>query len=630
MADASSPSDSNQTADDQGKAKDDPSLVSVNETYQDRTVSGTDSQIRKWKIATFSLAALSVALAAGLIAASVIAQQRGGTSSSSAPSEFPPFNANAVPPSRVPSHGFLWPKPANMTFGKTTMTVSRTFTITVGRNSSQRLASAIARYNDRLFPIALDPATTPSTGPKISSLIVSLNGPADDSVPTHLQKESYRLRIPADGTAAQLTCDSTIGCIRGLETFSQLIEPMSSLALHLDANRTAPTVSDYYIFDCPWVISDAPRFSWRGIMLDTARHYFPVADLKRVMDGMEASKLNVFHWHIVDSQSFPFSFAALPQMAQPGAYSPASVYTEDDIRELVDYAADRGINIVPEFDLPGHTQSWGRALPNITVGPAADSEDWWNFCYVPPCGQLDVQDRSGAVLRMLDTLFKTVAQLFPYPYLHLGGDEINLYTYNTFLPKYSSNDLAQFFERLYKQIDPLNKTIIHWQDLLTDNPAVRVDTSRAIQVWGDPSLIKQFTSKGYQVIASPSKWLYLDCGIGDWLEMTPSYWCDPYKTWRTVHLYDPAPDGDPNVLGAEVALWTESTDSGNLDSVLWPRSAAGGERWWSPKDTAVSSKEIWLTRKRLDAMRTRLVRRGIKAMPVWPEWCYFGSGNSCD
>jgi hexosaminidase len=597
-----------------------------------KSIEDLESSLKRWKTSALVLGSLCVGLAAGLIAASIIAASRTNEDSptGSGGTEWPPYNANAPMPGRIPSHGYLWPTPASMSFGVNTVAVSRTFAINA-RNTSARLNRAIARYRDLLFPLPLSPQANATELKVVSSLIVSLNSNVgDDTVPIHLQSEAYRLRIFADGTAARLSCDSSVGCIRGLETFLQLVEPISSFALYLDANRTVSPVSSYVIYDCPLTIVDEPRFSWRGVMLDTSRHYFPVADLKRIFDGMSAAKLNIFHWHIVDAQSFPFSFTALPELAAAGAYSPAEVYTEADVRDLVAYASDRGINIVPEFDLPGHGQSWGRALPNITVGPPADSPFWGSFCYVPPCGQLNVQDPSGAVSRLLDTLFKTIVDLFPFPYLHLGGDEINLSLYNTFLRGYSSADLARFFERLYTQVDPLNRTIIHWQDLLTDNPSVFIDPAkRVLQVWGDPSLVKTMSAKGFKVIASPSKWLYLDCGVGDWRSSSPKYWCDPYKTWRVLHLFDPSPEEDPNVLGAEVPLWTEATDPGNLESVLWPRSAAAAERWWSPKDTAVNDKEFGRTRKRFDAMRSRLVRRGIKAAPVWPEWCYEGSGNYC-
>ncbi|KAI9020539.1 glycoside hydrolase superfamily [Hyaloraphidium curvatum] len=588
---------------------------------------------RRWRTAAIALGVLSVGLLAGLIAASVIAAQRAGNSCivASGGDGLPPFNTSALPP-RLPTHGFLWPRPANWTFGgRPPLPVARNFTLRAGRNTSARLERAIVRYQARLFPL---PRADGDDGEGNSSrvlrtLTVNLQGGSDDAVPIHLQSESYTLRVPGDGSGATLSCASTIGCVRGLETFSQLIEPISSAALYLDAGRASPQVAGYFIYDTPWLINDSPRFSHRGVMLDTSRHFFPLRDLKRIVDGMEAVKLNVFHWHITDSQSFPFSFAAAPELAAAGAYSPGEIYSEADVADLVTYAGDRGIRIIPEFDMPGHAASWS-GLPNITVGPKPDASDWGAYCYVPPCGQLNVKDTSGAVGRLLDKLFATVAALFPDPLIHVGGDEINLNLYGTFLRGFSPNDLGTFVAGVHERVRALNRTPVHWQDI-TDHSSVALDPKgTVIQVWGDDWLVRDFSRRGFRVVASPSKWLYLDCGHGDWLSMSPKYWCDPYKTWRTLHLYDPSPDNDPNVLGAEAALWAEATDPGNLDTALWPRLAGGAERWWSPKDTGVLPQENWLTRRRMDAARARLVRRGVPAAPVWPAWCYWGSGNNCE
>jgi hexosaminidase len=244
------------------------------------------------------------------------------------------------PPPPPPAANMPWPAPKSFTTGTTNITVSSGFKFT-GVGSIPTLVKAIARYQDLTFPHPTD-AATDSPKADLTSLDITV-ADTDESHPQYGTDESYTLGVGSSGQAT-LKAATIYGAMRGLETFSQLV------LYDFD------TMS-YNIQNGPWSINDAPRFQHRGLMIDSARHYDTLASVRGIVDSLSYAKCNVLHWHMSDSQSFPFQSKTHPKMWE-GAYSPQEKYTQADIAEMVEYARLRGIRVMVEFDMPGHAGSW--------------------------------------------------------------------------------------------------------------------------------------------------------------------------------------------------------------------------------------------------------------------------------
>lgn len=257
-------------------------------------------------------------------------------------------------------------------------------------------------------------ATVPA--PRALSVRVSVNGSGDPRMRLDTD-ESYKLALRPGGASggplvADITAVSFCGARHGLETLGQLVwlDPYAGSLLMLEAATVA----------------DSPRFSFRGLLLDTSRNYFPVNDIVRTIDAMAASKLNTFHWHVSDSQSFPLRLAAVPQLAQHGAYGPGAEYSEEEVRAVVKHARLRGVRVLLEVDAPSHVGrawSWGPAAGLGELAFCVEAEPWLAYCGEPPCGQLN--PRNHHVYELLERVYAAIIRLTGVDDLfHLGGDEV--------------------------------------------------------------------------------------------------------------------------------------------------------------------------------------------------------------
>jgi len=436
-----------------------------------------------------------------------------------------------------------------------------------------------------------------------------------------------------------VTAETYFGARHGLETLSQLID--------YDQDTDAFQIVSHV------QITDEPAYPYRGILLDTSRNFISVEAIKRTLDGMAASKLNTFHWHITDSHSFPMEVPSLPEMTHYGAYSPEKVYRPEEIKALVEYGRVRGVRLLPELDAPahvGHGWEWeDRSLGNLTV--CVDKEPWQSFCVEPPCGQLNIANNN--IYGVLRALYSHMLDAFgPVDLFHYGGDEVNLNCWNTSEPvvewmKKQGHDLSadSFYqewsnfqtkaEQMFTEANG-GKSVpgILWTSHLTEKGRTErfLDKNKYIvQIWstGKDPLIEELLRKNFRVIFSNYDAYYLDCGFGAWVG-AGNNWCSPYKGWQTVYensplkiareqavgVFDPA-----LVLGGEVALWTEQADDASVDGRLWPRASALGERLWTEPT------EGWLAAEyRMVAHRRLLRLRGLDAERLQPEWCRQNEG----
>ena len=381
---------------------------------------------------------------------------------------------------------------------------------------------------------------------------MSVDGPGQ-TIQSVDEDESYSLDISSSGV--RLHAATVVGAMHGLETLQQLIQTDAT-------SYFLPAVS----------IQDTPRFRWRGLMIDCGRHFMPIEVLKRTLDGMAAVKLNVFHWHLSEDQGFRMESRAFPRLTQLG--SDGLFYTQEQAREIVEYARDRGIRVVPEFDMPGHTTAWFVGYPDLASAPGP-------FQIEREFGVFDpVMDPTReSTYRFLDTFIGEMAAIFPDHFMHIGGDENNGVEWKAnpriqaFMREHNLHDtgaLQNYFnQRLLKILEKHGKHMIGWDEILT--PDLPKDV--VVQSWRGFDSLAAGAKNGYSSILSAGYYLNL---------MSPAaahYMVDPLPQASSL-----SPEEQARILGGEACMWTEQTTSRDLDSRIWPRAAAIAERLWSPRD----------------------------------------------
>lgn len=567
-----------------------------------------------------------------------------------------------IPPPPQPNQKvFVWPKPTSISWPSVVYApLTASFTIhAVPPHPSLR--HAIAYYTRLVRTERHAPLVAPAnyTLARVPVRVLTLSVSEADVPLGPAVDESYTLSVPLDSASADISAATPWGAIRGLETFSQLAWAGGGEAA--GGQSIVPSGIE---------ISDRPHFTHRGILLDTARNFYPVRDILHTIRAMAFNKLNVFHWHITDSQSFPIVLPTVPTLANLGSYSPGMRYTDKDVRRIVNYAAAFGVRVIPEIDMPGHTGSWAGAYPEIvtcankfwapTAQPALAAE---------PCtGQLN--PLNPKTYRVAQDVLRDLSALFPDTYLHGGADEVNTACWEDdpvvrrFLSEGGTHDnLLELFVNATRpfMVHELNRTVVYWEDVLLGpkvavGPTVLPKETTVLQTWNNGAEnTKRIVAAGYRAIVSSSAYYYLDCGHGGWVGNDSRYdkqekegegaplfndpggrggsWCAPFKTWQRVYDYDIlhglTEDEATLVLGGEVALWSEQSDAAVLDGRLWPRAAAAAETLWSGNKGASGRKRYANATDRLNNWRYRMVARGIRAEPLQPLWCPLNPGM-CD
>jgi len=457
----------------------------------------------------------------------------------------------------------IMPIPSSIEAGNGTLAITPAFRIQITGYSDPRLQAAATRMTDRIAKL-----TGVSISPSTTALTVNVKA-ASKPVQSLDEDESYQLTVTSTG--ATLTAPNPLGALHGLETFYQLIEntPTGWAA-------TAATIDDH------------PRYPWRGFMLDVSRHFMPLDVIRRNLDGMAAVKLNVFHWHLSDDQGFRVESKRFPKLQQLG--SDGLFYTQAEIRDIVSYAHNRGIRVVPEFDIPGHSTSWFVGYPELAAapGPYRIGRHWGVF---DPA----FDPANPKVYTFLDSFIGEMATLFPDAYFHIGGDEVNGKQWNanrTDIPRFmkahrlkSDHDLQAYFnQQILKIVTKYGKRMEGWDEIL--NPALPKNI--VIQSWRGMKSLDEAARQGYQGILSTG------------------YYLDHIEPSSKLYLVDPT--GAPGVLGGEVCMWAEYVSAENVDTRIWPRTAAIAERFWSP----ATVKDIPDMYRRLEIMDAELDQLGLQ------------------
>ncbi|MEE9408925.1 MAG: family 20 glycosylhydrolase [Polaribacter sp.] len=475
----------------------------------------------------------------------------------------------------------LMPWPQELIENNTSFSIDKNLTITIlGKDLKERVAKYSVNFLRRLanrtgvfidtgFPIKTKNASIEINFESISKLTVHDN-------------ESYNLSINKDKVIINAKTD--VGALRGLETLLQLV----------NFNKTG-----YYFEGVS--IKDFPRFVWRGLMIDVSRHFHPIDVLKRNLDAMASVKLNVFHWHLTDDQGFRVEskvFPKLQEIAADGLY-----YTQEQIKDIVKYASNLGIRVIPEFDVPGHASAILSAYPEL------GSKDDYDYKVERFSGVFDptLNPSKEVTYLFLETLFKEIAPLFPDEYFHIGGDENEgkhwdenegIQAFKKQHNLKTNHDLQTYFNiRLEKILKKLDKKLMGWDEILTPS----TPTTAVIHSWrGKHEGLKQSTlieaaKKGYQTVLSAG--YYID----RLLSVKEHYNVDPIGNAILTK------DERKRILGAEATMWSELVTPLTIDSRIWPRTAAIAERFWSRKEV----NNVDNMQKRLKVINFQLEELGI-------------------
>ncbi len=453
---------------------------------------------------------------------------------------------------KVFSEGTLLPLPSDATLGDGYLRLDNEFRVALTGVREPRLERAAKRFAHvvRQLTESRPLASEKTQGPRVAVMVEE----SSDAAPGAPDDESYVLTVSPGGVL--LEARKTHGALHGLQTLVQLI------------------VSSPDGYQVPVVrIVDRPRFAWRGLLIDAVRHWMPAEVIKRNLDAMAAVKLNVFHWHLTNDQAFRVESRRFPRLHELG--SDGNYYTQEEVRSIVEYAWDRGISVVPEFDMPGHTTSWFVGYPGLASasGPYTVSRKFGGH-------KATMDPTKNGTIELVFEFLSEMVSLFPGRFIHLGGDEVDPEDWQSnaairaYMREHSLEGprdlLVDFHNRIQSFLHNHGRETIGWDPLVAPglDRAVVIESVRG-QRW-----VAEAIRRGNRAIASSE--YYMDA----MLPASYHYLKDPFDG----EVSDATDEQRALILGGEASMWTEFVTAANVDSRLWPRTAAVAERLWSPRE----------------------------------------------
>jgi hexosaminidase len=472
----------------------------------------------------------------------------------------------------------LMPTPTEVKPGEGEMLINMNFRISMTGCIEPRLERAVVRLMERLAKITGNIMQQELVTSKDDvQLLIHIDEKVAE-VQSAVEDESYSLDINTE--SAVLKSTTIYGAFRGIETFIQLVKPV-------DNGFSVPVLR----------IKDAPRFPWRGLLIDASRHWIPVTVIKRNLEAMASVKLNVLHWHLTNDQGFRIESKRYPKLHELG--SDGLFYSQEDVKEIVRFARDRGIRILPEFDMPGHTSSWFVGYPDLASapGPYQIERKWGGF-------GATMDPTKEETYMFISNFFSEMATLFPDAYVHIGGDQVNGKQWQSnsnireFMEKEAIKDVhhlqTYFNNRLHDILHTLGKVLVGWDPILDTelHPRSIIQSVRG-QKW-----LAEAVTNGFRAVAGSEYYL-------DMLLPAASYYeSDPFAA-ETKELTS---EQQKLIIGGEASMWTEFADAENIDLRIWPRAAAIAERLWSPQEI----RDVDDMYRRLSIVSQRLNRIGLK------------------
>ena len=493
----------------------------------------------------------------------------------------------------------LIPQPANLSVGSGSFSLPNDIVIVIPNNEEVKKIADL--FSKRMAVTSKNIRIEQGSSPAANAIFFSL------SPTTKLPKEGYILRVT--NTGVTLTASEPAGIFYGVQTLVQLLPKQieSSEAQKSGSTWSIPVVT----------IEDQPRFGWRGLMLDVSRHFFTKEQVKQYIDEMVKYKFNVLHWHLTDDQGWRIEIKSYPKLTSVGAWRVnktgtfntfskpdpneprdyGGFYTQEEIKEVVQYAKDRYVNILPEIDVPGHSLAAIAAYPELTCTPgtyAVNSGE--SFMVWPPGGHFyglidnALCPAKEKVYEFMDKVFGEVAQLFPFDYIHMGGDETarNFWeksdAIKALMKKEKLNSLDEvqsyFVTRMGNIIASKGKKMIGWDEILQGGLA----PGAAVMSWRGMKGGIEAAKMGHEVVMTPTDFVYLDYMQGDRILEPPVY---ASLRLKKTYQFEPVPEGVNASLikGGQGNLWTEQVyNMRHAQYMTWPRAFAIAEALWSPKE----------------------------------------------
>jgi hexosaminidase len=476
----------------------------------------------------------------------------------------------------------LMPLPATVVQGTGSLSVDHGLQVVFEGYTEPRLDRARARFLHTLSRETGVP-DIPAQPAKQAKFVIRTTGP---SAPIQQlgEDESYHLEVTA--TSALLTAPNPLGVLHGLQTFLQLV--------HI-------TPAGYAVVAV--TIDDEPRFPWRGLMIDSGRHFMPLDVIRQNLDGMEAVKMNVFHWHLSEDQGFRIESKTFPLLHEKG--SDGLFYTQNQVRDIIEYARDRGIRVVPEFDMPGHATAWFVGYPSLAsgTGPYQIERRWGVF---DPA----MDPTRESTYQFLDQFLGEMTALFPDAYFHIGGDECNGKEWDAnprikqYMQAHQIKDnaalQAYFTGRVQKLVTKRHKITVGWDEVLQPDTPHDV----LIQSWRGQDSLAEAARRGYRGILSAGYYIDLNQSAAD------HYAVDPLSSAAAL-----SPEQQAHILGGEATMWTEFVTPETINSRVWPRTAVIAERLWSAQDM----KDVPSMYRRLDTLSQKLPYYGLQYQSTYEQ-----------
>lgn len=487
----------------------------------------------------------------------------------------------------------LLPLPRQVAWGNETWRLPERFVVSLRGGRLDRIERAVERWQRAVSAStgrSIDVERTSDPQRAHLKIEVARPGPA---TPELGSDESYQLRVGSAG--ASIYAATSVGALHALQTLRQLV-------IRCRERLCLPHVE----------IRDEPRFPWRGLMIDAVRHWIPPEAVERSLDAMAAVKMNVLHWHLSDDQSFRVESLVHPELHRRG--SDGRYFSQDQIRHIVAFAADRGIRVVPEFDLPGHSRSWQIAYPHLASRP----DKSYRLYAAEGIFSDPIDPTKESVYTFLTGLVEELTGLFPDRYFHMGGDEVDKSAWedsdsiDAFMEKNGIADhdalQAHFVRRYAGILRDHDRIAMGWNDILHADLPPDV----AVHVWNTMDLPS--SAPRHPLVVSMNYYL-------DHMRSAESHYRNDPLALQIEGA--PSPEAADRVLGIEAASWSELVDHTNVDIAIWPRSAAIAERSWSTEETTngASTSELYrrisVVSERLEALGVRHVaqrRDGLRAL----------------
>jgi len=517
------------------------------------------------------------------------------------------------------------PEPVSVTEKAGTFTLKNNFTISVSGNDAEALGAARQLLNALTVPTGYKGSVKQGGGGAIQLKLLS-------SPDNSLGNEGYKLSVSSGSVI--ISANKAAGLFYGSQTLLQLLpKDIESKNAVSGVSWSAPAVD----------VTDQPRFGWRGMMFDVSRHFFTKAEVKQFIDDMVKYKYNMLHWHLTDDEGWRIEIKSLPKLTEVGAWrvnregkwanstnpfpnepkTYGGFYTQDDIKEVIQYAKERFVTILPEVDVPGHSLATVAAYPELSCSPGpfevtagAPFMMWYNSGHDALVDNT-VCPANENVYVFLDKVFTEIAQLFPFEYIHVGGDE----TAKNYWEKYDQvkelmkrenlknmDEVQSYFvKRVEKIVTSKGKKLIGWEEIIQGG----LPASATVMSWKGIEKGIEAAKMGHKVVMTPAPFVYLDYYQGEQSIEPPVY---AGLRMKKVYQFDPVPEGvDASlILGGQANLWTEQlVRFRSVQYMLWPRALAVSESLWSPKEKKNWGAFVEKAQQhfgRFDAAQTRYAR----------------------